>query len=484
MKPIGYNVLSTDAALWAHLDRLQPSVLLFMDGWAAAKQAQERYPVCKVIHRVFDANEDKLHRTPGATLAHLQARASERQHNSVYINLSCEPQIPTDDDLRKLNDEQLKALQWAVANGVRVAAPHLAHYGIDGLRWRIIEPLFNYIADHSDLLLFTCDEYAAGHMFSGVVDPSLVGGSEIGHIAPETWKRSPVPKYWHCGRITDYFRDRQARGLKLPLTVITEYGLDALGDVTAWRNTLLRTSGYSDIRGWKSLRVQHEAWYGPRGWSVERAYAEMLTACWKEIYAPFPNVLGVCIYCYGTNNDVQWDQFRVDGAAEFLSLMERTAMANLIPPTELGTHARCTDLPGTDTYRNIRGTVSDTGAGGADIGDLHINDEVYVHPATSATFGWRYLKRASDGLQGWVKDAAGLVFTAISYVPPTEAEWEAAKAERDALAADKLRLTTDVNNWRLFASSLRADMQNFDKISVWVNAIDSQLETSADISGT
>lgn len=498
MNPFGFNILSSDPALWSLLDRSLRSTLLFMNDWAGAKQAQTRYPTCKVIHRVFSSEEDTMHRTPNRTLAHLQARASERQHNSVYINLACEPQIPTDDDLRKLNDEQLKALVWAKANGVRVAALHLAHYGIDGSRWQLIEPVMNMIADNPDLFLLGVDEYAAGHMFSGVVDPS-VGDNQIGHIQPETWKRSPIPKYWHCGRITDYFRDRQARGLPLPLTVITEHGLDALGDVTAWRNSLLRTAGYDDIRGWRSLRVQHEAWYGLRGWSAERAYAEMLAACWREIYAPFPNIVGACIYCYGTNGDAQWNQFRVDGANELLTRLEagEDTVANLPKPTGMPVHARLKTLPAGATYRNIRGTLTDAGQAGADVGDLIIGDEVFYFPATSATFNYHYVRQVKTNIEGWVLAAPSVTFEAIVDEPADCTELEiqigvltaqltglqatnAALSDMNTtLQADKLALQLQVDNFRLLLSGIKGLAQDIhEQAGHLYNTIDGAIEST------
>lgn len=320
--PFGLNCLSS-GGIDAYTSVVNPAVMFFMDDLAAAAAYQRQHPDTIVIHRVYNPNEAVLHRTAGATLAYLQARANEVAvwDKRIYINLSCEPDVSRDDDLHKLVAEQLIALRWAKQHGYRVAALHLAHYGLDERHWPILEPISTYIAENSNLFLFTCDEYGAGTMFSGVLDPSLPGGNEAGHIQPETWKKSPVPMYYHCGRITNFFRWLKANHKPLPPTVITEHGLDALGDVTAWRNSLIKTPGYTDARGWRSLRNQHQAWYGARGWTPERAYGEMIKALYREVYAEWANIKGVCIYCWGGNGDPQWMQFDIQHAPELYQVL-------------------------------------------------------------------------------------------------------------------------------------------------------------------
>lgn len=406
----GYNIIGNEGSARAHLQRLKPRVAFYMDSWGGAKWAADNLPNTIVVHRVYKAEEDTMHRTPGRTLAHLKERAAERQHDQVYINLSCEPQVGGAGDLQKLVSEQLAAMQWAVANGVRVAGPHGAFYGLStDEHWRTLEPLTTYIAAHPGLLLFTVDEYFAGHAFSGVVDPGLPGGNEIGHIQPEHWRASPVPYYWHKGRITNFFRWLKANGKPLPPTVITEDGADALSDVETWRNSLVKAPGYTSIRGWQSLTSQWQAWYGARGWSPERAYLEMLVAFWREVYSAWPNILGSCLYCWGTNNDPQWNQFRLDGAAEFQQRLEATVfdmggpiVTNPVVPVPKPTDAgpgqlvRQTAVIG----YNVR---SGPGTQYPKIASIGRDVEVTIYPATKrggSGFEWVYTEPAN----GWVAD--------------------------------------------------------------------------------
>lgn len=413
----GYNVIGNGASLRTHLLRLQSTSVFYMDAWGEANWAAQNLPNTVVIHRVFKPEEDTMHRTPGRVRAHLQERASEGGDNRVYRNLGTEPHIADDNDLRRLVDEYLLALQWAKSVGLRVAAPHFAHYGLSERHWPIIEPLTSFIAGNADMALFTCDEYAAGHSFSGVLHPGLPGGNEAGHIQPETWRASPVPYYYHVGRITNLFRWLKANGKPLPRTVITEAGMDALGDVTAWRSSLIKSPGYSDIRGWLSLTEQWKQWYGNRGWSPERAYVEMLVAAWREIYKPWPNIVGACLYCWGTNNDRQWDQFRLDGATEFQSRLESTSFdlggtppvttyPTPIPkPTDAGTSVRVRNTSA-DSYRVRAGN----GTNYAQVGGIARNAEVTIYPATkregqvnAGKGNWVYVEGGS-GEPGWTAD--------------------------------------------------------------------------------
>ena len=333
MRPFyGYNVIGNGGGAHAHLLRLQPKVMFYMNAWGEAKWAAQNLPNTVVIHRIYEVEEADMHRTPGKTLAHLQRRVVEMRREGdgrVYINLGTEPSIDRakfPNDLKDLVREYLLALQWAVANGIRVAAPHGAFYGLwTDDDWKTLEPLSTYIAEHPDLLIFTVDEYFVGHGFSGVEDKTIPHGtvsSEEAHIYPDTWKKSPTGTYYHKGRITRFFKWLQANGKPLPRTIITEDGADALQDVEKWRTSLIRTDGYDNIRGWKSLAEQWRVWYQAWGWSVQRAFFEMLYAIWKAAYADWPNIEGSAIYCWGTNNDIQWNQFRVDGAYEFQALME------------------------------------------------------------------------------------------------------------------------------------------------------------------
>lgn len=395
--PFGLNVLSSGGVDGYPLN---PAVMLFMDDFGAAQRFAASHPDTKVIHRTYSGNEATMHLRGGETLNYLKSCPRDSR---VYINLACEPSIWDDDSLRKLIAEQLAAMQWAVANGVKVAGPHGAFYGITPAQYPLLDPLADYIAEHPDLLLFTCDEYAAGHMFSGVTP-----GGETGHIYPDTWVDGTT--HYHCGRITDYFADRVRRGKKLPLTIITEFGLDDLSDVKAWTSTLIKSDGYPTIRGWKSLRAQHIAWYGLRGWSPARSYGEMLKACWAKIYSRWKNVLGVCIYCWGSNNDRQWDQFRVDGETELFNVLATyqgdVPVAVPIPTTSAV--SRIVKAKSTTRSANVRSvptTQNNTPVGVVEVGDV-VSVRFPASPVTADSYSWVYLE---SPVKGWLASVVDLV---------------------------------------------------------------------------
>lgn len=404
--PFGHTVFIDGPDYRAHARRLNPRTTFFMDNTAGALSFKRDHPDCYVIHRTYHPDEDDWHYTPGRTLREVQDRARD-VHNSLYINLSTEPDltqgVPLEEGLKRLVDEQLRALQWAQPRGVRVAALHLAHYGLDERHWPILDPITDYIAAYPDLFLFCCDEYGAGHLFSGVLHPGLPGGNEVGHIQPETWKASPVPYYYHVGRITNYWRYRQANGKPLPRCVITEHGLDALGDVTAWRNSLLRTPPYGDIRGWKSLQNQWRAWYGPRNWSPERAYAEMLMAAWREIYSPWPNMLGVIIYGWGWV-DPQWEQFDVRDAKELQTILEGFKIQEAPPVTTVPKPADA----GAAVRRIITLDYKVRTGPGLEYGTLGVarsGTGVDTYPATRRAGGkYQWIWVEAGNLRGWMAD--------------------------------------------------------------------------------
>jgi hypothetical protein len=408
-----YNVIGQGTILRPHLTRLNPTSVFYMDALAEADWAVKTIPDAKVIHRVFSPAEGGMHFTKGLSKKYIQARALESIgfSDKIYHNLDTEPGVPDIPSLEKLISEQLDAMLWAKSAGVRVAGPHGAFYGLDERHWATVAPLTTFIAQNPEQFLFTVDEYFAGHAFSGVKDNRLTQGNEIGHIQPETWKASPEPNpyYYHKARVTNLFRWLKANNLPLPPTVITEDGADGLDDVKAWRDSLILASGYSNIRGWKSLTSQWVEWYQNQGWSAERAYVEMLYAFWKEVYSKWPNIIGSCVYAWGTNNDRQWDQFRLDGSFEYQALMEKKDFRIGVPPVVTPAPNPIPTNPGLAydaKYKldvlNIRNgfTTSHTIVGKINPGDI-----VKIYPETKTTVktnGFFWMGVQKGDIKGWV----------------------------------------------------------------------------------
>lgn len=422
--PFGYNVIGQGETAREHLLRLRPRVMFYMNAWQEAIWCARNLPDTLVIHRIFAEEEADMHMKPGRSLQHLKERVAEKHKEgapwSIYINLYTEPYRGTEQEFRNLCREALDCCKWAVANNIRLALPHGAFYGVEHeWQYRLLEPLTTYIAEHPELLLFTVDEYFGGHAFSGVVDNRLPEGAEFGHIQPETWLPSPEPKYYHKGSITNYFRWLVAHGKPVPLTVITEDGADDLNDIDYFLRTLIVSPGYHNIRGWRTLTEQWRQWYGPRGWSPEKAFVEMLVAIWKAAYAPWPQILGSCLYCWGTNNDPQWLQFRLDeaDAAEFRALLEQAnfgsvPMPRVEKPADAGTPVKAR-LSETYKLRDGNGTSY------ADLGSIPAGTQIDYYPATKragGSYDWVFVEAL--GKSGWM--AYGPHFIDLpTEIPPT-----------------------------------------------------------------
>lgn len=436
--PLGYVIHSEINGLYPHLTELQPRSLLYMNALAGAKFASDNYPNCRVIHRISRADEAEMHRTPDKVLNYAKdcyAKHAEIGAFNVAMNLQTEPDISRPTDLGDISREHLKVLEWALPRNIKVAVPHLADGGIEGLRWRELDPLVAFIAAHPDLFTFTVDEYSGPHAFTGVGHKGITN-NEIGHIFPDTWRRSdysyPDVRYWHMGRVTWYFDDLRQRGLLLPITVITERGTDALGDITWFRNMCIRTSPYNDIRGHKSLYNQFHVWYGPFGWTPEEAYARMLIASWREIYGEYPNIIAGLTYAWGDNGDRQWDQFRVD---DIPHIFRTTMLSYKLPiitggemtdkPTTNRQKASVSGIPTTAGLRNIR--LQPT-SGATDQGNLYNGDLVYYYPDSPFTqtngVKWYYIEQITTSddnpfpiAEGWVL-GTGMEFTAVQDTEP------------------------------------------------------------------
>lgn len=411
--PFGYFVFRRDG-LDAHAERLNPRAMMFAQSAADAMTFAIKFPQCQVAFRQIitrgDFQEDILHRTAGRTLAYVQARAREVSVN-VYINVGCEPQLSQADDLHKLVTEQLAAAQWAVANGRRLVLLHLAHYGLNERHWPVLAPLCDYAAQHRDLLVIGCDEYGAGHLFSGVVDPR-VGDPQAGHVPPQTWRRSPVDTYYHVGRITGLLRWLRANGHGVPRVWITEHGVDALGDVDGWRKSLVRTPPYTDIRGWKSLANQWQQWYGPLGWAPARAFGEMVAAARREIYAPYWNahtregIEAALLFGWRYLDDPAWEQFDVSEALDFQRVLESYMEVNpmptfpsLPPANDSGYEDRQQTAAGPINIRS-QPVVS----AGNEVGTLAAGDVVRVHRTVQfvdSAGTWRPVQKG--GALGWAR---------------------------------------------------------------------------------
>jgi hypothetical protein len=485
--PFGYVAFRRDG-LWDHARRLNPRGMMFLDDLQGAKDFARDFPDCLSSYRAVQDAENKR----GGMLDYCMARGREVPPN-VGINVGCEPGFDNLEQLTAFAAEALLCAQWAVANNRIVILLHLAHYGFTDAHWAILAVLMDYASKHRANVIIGVDEYGGGHMFSGVVDPS-VGDNQIGHINPANWRKSPIPKNYHVGRVvTDCIAYLKAHRFGVPRFWITEHGLDALDDIHAWLQTLLLTPGYGDRRGWKSLQTQLQAWYGPnglfpKGWMPGRAFGEMIVAARREIYKDTWNPVtkeGVelaLIYCWRFVADLAWEQFDVSEATSFQQVLEGYREGSVVvTPTPPAAVAK----PAGDAVQrhtiNSKGFVTANVRNGpgtqyTDIGDLAIGKTVNViypnPPKQDDKYNWV-----------WVEDSLGWVADVIGFAPDFPPEYNAATVVHRVPFLTQLG--TGANNCgpATVAMWLNFRALNTPNVPVTVQQVDAQTHTGDAFNG-
>lgn len=410
--PFGYGTLRVSDSLWPHIDRLKPACMLFIDDAGAATRFANAFPNSVSIYRAFRGDESTMYLHSGEMLKYVKGVAAGVSPN-VYLNVGCEEALGGDynANLKQLVKECIACLDWAYANGRKLALPHGAFYGLNPEHFPILVPLINKINERPDQAILTSDEYFGGHAFSGVVDGL---GGEVWHIDPAHWQASPVRVYYHMGRVTVLFRWLVTQGIKPPRYIVTETGADDLSDIGPWLKTLKVTGGYQNIRGWKTLTDQWAAWYGGQGWSPQRAYVEMLKAVWQQVYAPWPNVVGLCLYTWGYLQDRTWEQFDLADAGEFQSLLEQVNWkGSTVPPTPIP-HTPPPTTPAVTrvvtmnerkfSTANVR---SEPTTAASIIGEVKVGDTVDIRVPLRIVSSDNYVWLYCDTKHGWIADVVG-----------------------------------------------------------------------------
>lgn len=416
----GYNYFQWNSEIRDHTVRLDPTNALFLDNDGGANELAGLLPGCKVVAReVSDIYEKNLHRNRGEALKYVQRRA-QHVRPEVYINIGCEPPIDSIQDLELLVDEYMKALEWAQPRGLRVAAPHSAHYGWVREHWVALAPLAGFMGRYPDQFLLTGDEYFAGVPFSGVQDTRLPEGNEKGHIRPETWLPSNTGVYYHIGRLPhNLFPILQELGLPIPLTLMTEGGADDLQDVEVWRKGLKKTPPFDIIKGYKTLENQWNEWGAPYGWDFRTYYLKGLEAIRDVIYKPWPQVIGYSLFVLGNNGDPLWlgmDHWD----SEMMRLLETTNKKGG-PVTSYPTKPKPAN-PGNPTRRKVRTNATinvrsaPTTSGRPEAASKN-GDLVNVYFATAeggGQFKWHWVE--GPGYKGW--QALVYEFEEEQYIEP------------------------------------------------------------------
>jgi hypothetical protein len=289
---IGYNVhnLMTYGRGWsaaektafiAHVERVQPSTLLFLNDVDMARDIKRRLPDCAVVYRQHRQDDAGMHRTmtPQQAYDYFAPYAA----GGLILNILNEPNgyAPADDprllsDLAEWCADVMRLFDRA---GISLVLPNWGVGHPDDKRFDDLKPLWQ----------------AFGEMprhYYGIHEYWTWRGVEPGNgrVARYLW--------WE-----DYMR---RSGYTLPRVIVTEWGIDSALDGTPQR-------GYKDSRDGAAYA------------------AECIRAI--ELYRP-GLVVGTCIFSWGNtgrqHHAEDWVTFDVAGDADFQRAMEDHALQNVV----------------------------------------------------------------------------------------------------------------------------------------------------------
>jgi hypothetical protein len=327
---ISYNIhaqaVKDTPRLKRHLAKIQPTVVLCLDGLGLAQELKAMLPDALVIHRNYGVTgkDDDVYKRVEPQ-AWLDKRAKETE-GGIYLYTTNEPGF----DDQCLN-WHIQLMQLAAKKGVRLVIGNWAVGNPRPEDWPKARQMLELLDQHRDLFVLGLHEYGCGVLTSGFyggypdnagVQPGKPGGQNL--IPKDNWPQdvSKITKF-HCGRFNFLINYCQQNGIKPPRIVLTEHGMDDVSDIKEWAKTLEVNKPYLNIRGWKTLQSQWNKWYNPDGWSAERAYFEQLAWADRVIYRNSA-VEGQCIFSWGHTSD-EWEQFDVADASELQSLLETYA---------------------------------------------------------------------------------------------------------------------------------------------------------------
>jgi hypothetical protein len=419
---MGYNIhLSyTSDSYWAQLlDRFaqdKPGALLLLDSFGHGKEASRaleaarRLPDTIIIYRKFlDGDHQHTYLSPAQWVAEHQAFVGTR----VYCSADNEPAFAA--SLPWL----LEVAKAAKAANLRVS---LGGWSVGGYQIADIpkmEALLRYTADAPSRYVYDFHEYTRG---SWTVDFAPHEHN------PANWPKTIPPdvNLWLMGRFRNIFRYCDAQGIKRPQIVIGEYGFD--------RVLAVETSVYGNVGALHTLSGLFKSW-GFENWE---AYAAVqLQAADQAIYAPCPEVLGVCYYQLCDHPD-NWREFNAYYAPTFMDATRKGfAMTTPTPVTYTPYAADIYTLVGNgvrirsiaDTSAPILSTVNSGGTVKVLDTPLRVSDG----------YGWQEVE--SGNIRGWMALRGASVnwsLTPVTTDPEAERKAQLLKwaGELDAIAAE------------------------------------------------
>jgi len=317
-----------------HLIALQPRWALVMDNTGLAVDYAHKLPRTNVIARNWMLTQgDENVYSKLSPSAWLSARAGEATDGLwLYTANEAGINVKWDIELMKLVISRgLKNVKLVLGNP-SVGTPSIESWSEpDRREW------FQLLDAHRDQFVLGLHSYMAGIGPSGFIggypDGSWSDGRTGLHPNYENRANWPVDAsyigaLWHCGRFMAVNVAARGFGYMPPRIVITEHGLDDLGDLKPWLSKFAPSNGALNIGGWKTCTHLWERLLPGR--TNEQAYFENVSYLDGAVYQHFPNVEGQLLFTWSSSP--RWAQFDGSEATVFQGLLETYAGVVQVPP--------------------------------------------------------------------------------------------------------------------------------------------------------
>lgn len=272
----------------AHVRRLNPGSVLFLDDDGAGLQTKAALPDCAVVGRKWRPDEGELWKkispqqcfdlykdTPRGIIRNVMNEPSGELENMPKIAQWCAEVM----DLFGNAGIPIVTPNWGEGN------PQLDHFDL-------LEPLWKAFDKWHNLHYYGIHEY----------------GSHLGLLYNTSSKFDMYP--WRIGRFERFSVPYlQARNHKVPNVIVTEFGCDSAHDGTSFR-------------GWKTC------------WNETQYFLEMKAAV-EKVYSA-PHYKGLCIFSWGNtgqqNTESDWITFDVSDATSLHKSLETLNAGAPTPP--------------------------------------------------------------------------------------------------------------------------------------------------------
>lgn len=392
--------------------KTDPSWILIMDDQGWASRLQKSFPNTNVLMRRYEPFS-WLNQPPSNFID-----AYANVDRNLWIQVCNEPGfdktlLKWTGDLIEANMRMRDPLRLVVLN-LSVGVP------IQFDEWNMPEAqrVLQLASKYRDHVVIGLHEYGHTLVTSGLQDQHI-------HTDPKEWPKAIDLRKndFHVGRVRQMIQ--RCQGFPPPRVVMTEFGIDALGD--------MEQAGFpKDTRGWKPNRERWLRWFGNVS-DAEIVYTQMWYAA--NVIAPY--VEGWMWYCYG-HIDKEWESYDLTPLhTELTELVSKGHKPRplygmsfeppaplppaplppvTLPPVEIPpkdkreTPVIITGLPA--DVRNLRRGPS---LGETVVAQVKVGDLIIIRGDKEAN-GWREV--SFNGIDGWMK-MPGVQFRDASDIRPT-----------------------------------------------------------------